>query len=41
MPAITRPEKITFGEMRDAGVRGILVDCSDYKCSHSINADSR
>jgi hypothetical protein len=34
MPA--RQEKITFGEMRSTGVRGILVYCSDYKCSHSI-----
>jgi len=22
--------------MRDMGVRGILVYCADYKCSHSI-----
>jgi hypothetical protein len=33
MPA--RPnQKITFAEMRSAGVRGILVYCSDYHCSH-------
>jgi hypothetical protein len=27
--------------MRDTGVRGILIYCSDYKCSHSmvISAD--
>jgi hypothetical protein len=25
-----RPQKITFGEMRESGVRGVLVDCSDY-----------
>ena len=31
-----RPTKITFAEMRDMGVRGLLVDCSDYKCSHLI-----
>jgi hypothetical protein len=36
MPALTRPQKITFGEMRDTGVRGLLIYCSDYKCSHSI-----
>jgi hypothetical protein len=36
MPAVTRPQKITFGEMRDTGVRGILIYYSDYKCSHSI-----
>jgi hypothetical protein len=31
-----RPVKITFGEMRAAGVVGILVYCADYKCSYSI-----
>jgi hypothetical protein len=31
-----RQEKITFAEMRAAGVRVILVYCSDYKCSHSL-----
>jgi hypothetical protein len=31
-----RPQKITFGEMRAAGVRGVLVYCTDYRCSHSI-----
>ena len=36
MPALARPTKITFGEMRDTGVRGVLIYCSDYKCSHSI-----
>jgi hypothetical protein len=30
------PEKITFGEMRDVGVRGLLIYCSDYKCSHMV-----
>jgi hypothetical protein len=36
-----RPQKITFGEMREMGVRGILVYCADYQCSHSVamNAD--
>jgi hypothetical protein len=36
MPAVTRPQKITFGEMRSTGVRGLLIYCSDYKCSHSM-----
>jgi hypothetical protein len=31
-----RPQKITFGEMREMGERGILIYCADYKCSHSI-----
>ena len=33
-----RPQKITFGEMRAMGVRGVLIYCADYKCSHSIEA---
>jgi hypothetical protein len=36
MPAVTRPQKITFGEMRSSGVRGVLIYCADYRCSHSI-----
>jgi hypothetical protein len=27
----TRQQKITFGEMRGSGVRGILIYCSDYR----------
>jgi hypothetical protein len=34
MPAC--PQKITLGEMRSSGVRGLLVYCADYHCSHSI-----
>jgi hypothetical protein len=39
MPA--RPQKITLGEMRSSGVRGLLIYCADYRCSHStaISAD--
>ena len=33
---MTREQKITFGEMREMGVRGLLVYCSDYRCGHSI-----
>jgi hypothetical protein len=33
---MTRPQKITFGEMRDMGVRGVLVYCADFQCSHSV-----
>ena len=29
-PTMTRPQKIRFGEMREMGVRGLLVYCSDY-----------
>jgi hypothetical protein len=28
--------KITSGELRPSGVWGILIYCSDYRCSHSI-----
>jgi hypothetical protein len=37
----TRPTKITFVEMREMGVRGVVVYCSDYRCSHStaVSAD--
>jgi hypothetical protein len=34
MPAIR--QKITFAELRSQGVRGLLVFCLDYRCSHSI-----
>ena len=30
------PQKITFAEMREMGVRGLLIYCADYRCSHSI-----
>jgi hypothetical protein len=37
-----RPVKITLAQMRNSGVRGILVYCADYRCSHSlaISADA-
>ena len=31
-----RPQKITFGEMRSSGVRGVLVYCADFHCTYSI-----
>jgi hypothetical protein len=36
-----RPTKINFGEMRETGVRHVLIYCRDHKCSHHIevNAD--
>jgi hypothetical protein len=34
MPELTRHKRITFAEMRAAGVRGLLIYCSDYHCSH-------
>jgi hypothetical protein len=35
MPAVGRPQKITFAEMRDMG-RGVLVYCADHHCGHSL-----
>jgi len=34
MPEPNRQTKITLREMRAAGVRGLLIYCSDYHCSH-------
>ena len=31
-----REQKITFGEMRESGVTGLLIYCSNYCCSHHI-----
>jgi hypothetical protein len=31
-----RPQKITFGDMREMGVRGVLIYCADYHCSHNV-----
>jgi hypothetical protein len=33
---LTRPQKITFGDMRESGIRGVLIYCRAYHCSHSI-----
>jgi hypothetical protein len=30
------PQKITFAEMPNMGVRGLLIYCADYRCCHSI-----
>ena len=31
-----RAQKKPLAEMREQGVRGLLVYCADYHCSHSI-----
>ena len=36
MPTLARPTKISFQEMREQGVFGILIYCSDFHCSHSM-----
>ena len=35
------PTKITFGELRASGVRDVLINCRDHRCSHHVetNAD--
>jgi hypothetical protein len=40
---LSRPQKITFAELRAQGVRGLLVYCADYHCSHylAISGDRR
>jgi hypothetical protein len=39
----TNPVKITFGELRESGVRDVLVYGRDHRCIHHIetNADDR
>lgn len=29
-------QKITFGEMRESGVREVLIYCADYRCKHHV-----
>jgi hypothetical protein len=36
MAELARPQKITLGEMRAAGVRDILVYCANYRCEHAV-----
>jgi hypothetical protein len=31
-----RPQKITLAEMRASGVRGVIIYCSDFRCSHWV-----
>jgi hypothetical protein len=31
-----RPQKVAFGEKCASGARGLLIYCSDYRCSHWI-----
>jgi hypothetical protein len=35
------PSKITFADMREQGVRGLLIYCADYRCKHflAVSAD--
>lgn len=31
-----RPQKVSFGEMREMDVRGNLIYCAEHHCSHSV-----
>jgi hypothetical protein len=31
-----RPVKITFGELREMRLSGVLIYCADHTCSHSV-----
>lgn len=35
-PVVVREQKITFGEMRQSGARGVMVFCGDDHRSHSV-----
>ena len=37
---MTYPKTITFGEMRESGVRDVLIYCRDYRCSHHIETSA-
>jgi hypothetical protein len=37
---MSRPQKITFGEMRSSGPTRVVVFCSDYRCAHSTVVDA-
>jgi hypothetical protein len=36
MEEVTRPKKMTLGQMSASGGRDLLVYCADYKCSHGM-----
>jgi len=33
-----KPTKITFAELRELGVRGVLIYCADYRCSPRLRS---
>jgi hypothetical protein len=40
MQPMSRQTKITLGEMRLSGARGLLVYCQDYRCSHATRIEA-
>jgi hypothetical protein len=38
---MTDPQKITFGELGESGVRDVLIYCRDHRCSRSTETERR
>jgi hypothetical protein len=38
---VMHPQKITLGEMRQSGLRRVLVYCADYRISHSVTISAK
>ena len=36
----TSPQKITFGEFRESGVRDVLIYSRDHRCTHHVEANA-
>ena len=30
------PTKITYRELREEGIHGLIIFCQDYRCSHNV-----
>nr|WP_128925603.1 hypothetical protein [Bradyrhizobium guangxiense] len=39
-PPDGRPVKITFGELREMGLRDVLIYCADYRCGHNTSVSA-
>ena len=37
---MTYPQKITFGEVREAGACDVLIYCRDYRCGRHTEANA-
>jgi hypothetical protein len=40
MTMTASPPKITFGQMRESGIRVVLIYCRDHRCSHHVEASA-
>jgi hypothetical protein len=36
----TYPQMIIFGEMRESGLRDVLIYCRDHRCSHHVEVSA-